>query len=119
MVPVANVGSRKRWPGSRALGGGGGIDQRVDRLQADLARGRVFEPLIEAWLLNNPHRLTFVTAPDANLDATARADEEALLAEVGLGGVLPVWRWPMHSTHAGLGARHAARASASRSARRP
>ena len=57
-------------------------DQHMDRLRADLKQGRVFEPLMAQWLLNNPHRLTFTMKPDAAVDANLRAAEDAALAQV-------------------------------------
>ncbi|GAA0515727.1 insulinase family protein [Deinococcus depolymerans] len=55
------------------------LDAELDRLRADLNAGRVFEPMIEEGLLNNPHRVTLELAPDPELAARTEADEQALI----------------------------------------
>lgn len=42
----------------------------------------MFQPLIQKWLLDNPHRLTLAMVPDPDLDAKARQQEAELLATV-------------------------------------
>ncbi|QLA18663.1 insulinase family protein [Desulfolutivibrio sulfoxidireducens] len=60
-----------------------------------LARGeRVFETLIEAMFLSNPHRVTLVLEPDQGLDAREEAAEaarlDALAREMGQAGLTRV-----------------------------
>ncbi|GGK26196.1 metalloprotease [Deinococcus malanensis] len=55
------------------------LDAELERLRADLQRGRVFETMIEQELLNNPHRVTLEVAPDPELATRAEADEKALV----------------------------------------
>ncbi|MGX9686212.1 insulinase family protein [Deinococcus wulumuqiensis] len=53
------------------------LDAELGRLRDDLKRGRVFEPMIEKWLLQNPHRVTLVVRPDPALaERTEQAERE-------------------------------------------
>lgn len=54
------------------------LDAQLSRLRADLARGAVFEPMLEG-LLANPHRVTLEVTPDPALAERADADEAALV----------------------------------------
>ncbi|MFN4252397.1 insulinase family protein [Deinococcus sp.] len=61
------------------------LDAELDRLRADLNAGRVFEPMIERELLNNPHRVTLELAPNPELAARTEADEQALIDRLSAG----------------------------------
>ncbi|MDO4247258.1 MAG: insulinase family protein, partial [Deinococcus sp.] len=53
------------------------LDAELGKLRADLQAGRVFEPMIEKWLLQNPHRVTLVLTPDPALaERTEQAERE-------------------------------------------
>ena len=56
--------------------------QHLAALRRDLNQQCVFQPLIQKWLLDNPHRLTLAMVPDPDLDAKARQQEAELLATV-------------------------------------
>ncbi len=58
------------------------FDEDIARLQRELEGGRFFETLIEQQFINNPHRVTVVLKPDAELIARAEAEEKALLADI-------------------------------------
>ncbi|MBZ9715192.1 insulinase family protein [Deinococcus multiflagellatus] len=57
------------------------LDDALNALRADLARGAVFEPMLKG-LLANPHRVTLELAPDPGLAAQVEADEQALIARL-------------------------------------
>jgi len=59
--------------------------QHLAALRRDPSQQRVFEQLVQRWLLDNPHRLTLAMVPDPDLDAKARQQEAALLAAVRTG----------------------------------
>ena len=55
----------------------------LSRLKARVAAGeRVFEPLIQQWLVDNTHRATVVVRPDPEQGSREAADETARLAAV-------------------------------------
>lgn len=55
------------------------LETELERLRADLAAGRVFEPMIERELLDNPHRVTLVLRPDPELMARTEQSERELV----------------------------------------
>lgn len=58
----------------------------LNDLKARLAKGeRIFEELIEDYLMNNPHRVTLLLRPDGQLAQTWEATEQAKLAHVRSG----------------------------------
>ncbi|MFC3832655.1 insulinase family protein [Deinococcus rufus] len=58
------------------------LETELTHLRDDLARGRVFEPMIERQLLDNPHRVTLELAPDPQLAERTEADEQALVTRL-------------------------------------
>lgn len=55
----------------------------LNAVKGRLARGeRYLEGLIERWLIQNPHRVTVILHPDAELSARQDAEEKAWLADV-------------------------------------
>jgi Zn-dependent M16 (insulinase) family peptidase len=61
------------------------LDAELERLHADLAAGRVFEPMIQTGLLDNPHRVTLVVAPDPDLVTRGEQDERELVERLSAG----------------------------------
>ncbi|EYB69706.1 peptidase M16C associated [Deinococcus phoenicis] len=55
------------------------LDAELERLRADLEAGPVFEPMIRTELLDNPHRVTLVLAPDPDLAARTEQAERELV----------------------------------------
>jgi Zn-dependent M16 (insulinase) family peptidase len=58
------------------------LDSALSRLRQDCQNPRFIPDLIQRLLLDNPHRVRLVMAPDANLAAKAIAEETAKLAEI-------------------------------------
>ncbi|KAI8060701.1 peptidase M16C associated-domain-containing protein [Gongronella butleri] len=56
------------------------INKNIDRLRTELAKGQFFESRIEKYLLNNPHKLTYVMLPDADYNTKLNDEEQARLA---------------------------------------
>lgn len=61
------------------------LEAELARLRGDLAAGRVFEPLIQRELLDNPHRVTLVLAPDPDLVARTEQNERELVQRLSAG----------------------------------
>lgn len=61
------------------------LEAELERLRADLAAGRVFEPMIQRELLDNPHRVTLVLAPDPDLVARTEQSERELVERLSAG----------------------------------
>ncbi|MEW6421124.1 MAG: insulinase family protein [Deinococcota bacterium] len=55
------------------------LDAELNRLREDLRAGPVFEPMIQEGLLDNPHRVTLVLAPDPELAARTEQAERELI----------------------------------------
>ncbi|TDE86046.1 insulinase family protein [Deinococcus sp. S9] len=55
------------------------LDAELNRLREDLKAGQVFEPMIQRELLDNPHRVTLVLAPDPELAARTEQAERELI----------------------------------------
>lgn len=47
----------------------------IERLRAELAQGPVFEPMIERWLLQNPHSVTLTLLPDPEMAQRQQREE--------------------------------------------
>ncbi|WP_027460596.1 insulinase family protein [Deinococcus murrayi] len=58
------------------------LDAQLSRLREDLSAGRVFEPMIERDLLENPHRVTLVLRPDPEEMARSEERERELVARL-------------------------------------
>ncbi|MDV6373391.1 insulinase family protein [Deinococcus arenicola] len=56
------------------------LDAQLEGLRADLAAGKVFEPMLQRELLDNPHRVTMELAPDPEL-VTHMEDQERELVQ--------------------------------------
>ncbi|GBF05390.1 peptidase M16C associated [Deinococcus aerius] len=61
------------------------LEAELESLRTDLAQGRVFEPMIQRGLLDNPHRVTLVLAPDPDLAARTEQAERELVARLSEG----------------------------------
>ncbi|MEF2279205.1 insulinase family protein [Deinococcus sp. YIM 134068] len=61
------------------------LEAELGRLREDLRAGRVFEPMIERDLLDNPHRVTLVLAPDPDLAARTEQAERELVERLSAG----------------------------------
>ncbi len=61
------------------------LDTELESLRTDLARGRVFETMIQRDLLDNPHRVTLVLAPDPDLAARTEQAERELVGRLSAG----------------------------------
>ncbi|MBB6014821.1 insulinase family protein [Deinococcus radiopugnans] len=55
------------------------LDTQLEKLRADLAVGKVFEPMLQRELLDNPHRVTLELAPDPELVTRMEAQERELV----------------------------------------
>lgn len=55
------------------------LDTQLEKLRADLAAGKVFEPMLQRELLDNPHRVTLELAPDPELVTRMEAQERELV----------------------------------------
>jgi Zn-dependent M16 (insulinase) family peptidase len=58
------------------------FDEDIARLERERGSGRFFESLIQKHLLENPHRVTTILKPDAELIAKSEADERAKLEQI-------------------------------------
>ncbi|MFK7601071.1 insulinase family protein [Deinococcus sp. SM5_A1] len=55
------------------------LDTQLEKLRADLAAGKVFEPMLQKELLDNAHRVTMELAPDPELVTHMEAQERELV----------------------------------------
>lgn len=58
------------------------LDAELAKLRADLKGGKVFEPMIQHELLDNPHRVTLVVTPDPELAARTEQAEAELVRQL-------------------------------------
>ncbi|WP_019585132.1 insulinase family protein [Deinococcus apachensis] len=61
------------------------LEAELESLRTDLAHGHVFEPMIQRGLLDNPHRVTLVLAPDPDLAARTEQAERELVERLSGG----------------------------------
>lgn len=59
------------------------LGAELERLQAELAAGQVFEPMIKEWLLDNAHRVTLTLKPDPQMAERQLDEEKALVSRLG------------------------------------
>ncbi|KAI7908289.1 peptidase M16C associated-domain-containing protein [Cokeromyces recurvatus] len=57
------------------------INKHIERLKSELSKGNYFEHLIDKYLLNNKHTLSFVMRPDEKYSATVLSEEKSRLAK--------------------------------------
>ncbi|SAM08473.1 hypothetical protein [Absidia glauca] len=57
------------------------INKNLDRLKKELAQGNFFESRIDKYLLNNPHKLTYIMKPDQHYSTDLVTEEQARLAQ--------------------------------------
>ncbi|GAA4019510.1 insulinase family protein [Deinococcus rubellus] len=55
----------------------------LDKLSAERKAGRVFEPMIREWLLENPHRVTLTLTPDPAMQDQQAEAERAMVTRLG------------------------------------
>ncbi len=55
------------------------LSAELGKLQAERQQGRVFEPMIRQWLLENAHRVTLTLSPDPQLQERQAAEEKAMV----------------------------------------
>ncbi|AWN23426.1 peptidase M16 [Deinococcus irradiatisoli] len=55
------------------------LSAELEKLRAERAQGRVFEPMIRQSLLDNPHRVTLSLLPDPQLQERQAAEERAMV----------------------------------------
>lgn len=89
---VSNAGAPYAWKVLTAISGAysyGGdpyrslqFDQDFARIREEMEKGGFFERVIQEFLLDNPHRVRIVLAPDQNLEETQKQTELARLAEI-------------------------------------
>lgn len=58
------------------------FDQDLELLRREQEGGRFFEDLIQRYLLDNPHRVRFILAPDQDLEETQKESELQRLAGI-------------------------------------
>ena len=57
----------------------------LGKLHAERASGRVFEPMIRQWLLDNTHRVTLTLSPDPGLQEQQVEAEKAMVLRLSAG----------------------------------
>jgi Zn-dependent M16 (insulinase) family peptidase len=57
------------------------VNKNIDRLKSELAQGQFFEGLIDKYLLNNTHTLSFVMRPDENYTSDLVSEEKNRLSK--------------------------------------
>ncbi|KAI8991000.1 peptidase M16C associated-domain-containing protein [Mycotypha africana] len=57
------------------------INKNIDRLKSELSKGKFFENLIDKYLLNNKHTLTFIMRPDDKYANNVLTEEQERLAK--------------------------------------
>ena len=54
----------------------------LSKLKGERGQGRVFEPMIQKWLLDNPHRATLTLTPDPTMQEQQAQAEKAMVARL-------------------------------------